>query len=727
MAIALSKAFKKAHKLLINISMRILSLVFTIALMASLALASPKNEVTLYFDNGHIKRISIYENQVLVERKHFDNRGRFTVHYLYEHTPQSVIRTSVDPQDTGKILTKEEWSSLTPDYDTTPESVRLKAWIYKDNQLLSLEYFDTLRRVQKKDLFKNSQKTSTIFYYYKDSSKDAQAFHELDPKGRTLSQYRLYEPYTRSWHLSRQLNPEQVKRVLETHRTSKLKIAVIDSGFDYNHVNLAHKFYQNPLESSNGQDDDNNGWVDDLIGWDQKADSNLPSEITTALQKELRPLSHGTHVADIATSTLNNVHLIGFGGDYTQAAYVDKISDFIKAHQIQVVNMSIGIPPDPKNDMGLRDAAKAYERMMRANPDTLFVVAAGNSGLNIDEFKNRQFPASFKFTNLITVGSADTSSLRLPSAPPAISSFSNWGESVDIYSPGRNIKAASLGGGLIEHSGTSMASPFVARIALEILNVDPTLKPEEIKSLLLKGVSSLEHSERLQNQGLLNREKTLFLTRLQKIQKTRLGKHGPNCWNASLFLAGVNNGLYYTDDTAFRSVIDSPLCQEIPQESLQAGDIIALRRYASGKLLPASFLSEVHAFTYLDSQTVLTKDGPHKEALYNVSTLENVRASYARQESKNCKIYGLDKSQCQLQTKFYRCQPLADKAASLYEKSLIERLQQLESQTENVYTKNTQIPKAEIEDLKNHIQISSVPAWLKSHFETTLATMLNIL
>lgn len=677
-----------------------------------------------YFDNGNIKIAYTYHQNQLTERKHYSIQGHFTVHYFFESKGTSVIVTSVDPKDSSRIISKEEWSHLTPTYEKSNQSIHLKTWIFKNNIIQSIDHLDLQGRIVKKELFNENKKTSTIFYYYNEKEENAYAFKELDLKGQTISSYRHYETYKRTHHLNKINSASNVDFILKTHADSHLKIAVIDSGFDYNHKNLAHKFYQNPLEQNNSHDDDGNGWVDDTIGWDQKSNTNLPAEITTALQKNNRPLSHGTHVADIALGHLENVHLIGFGGDYTQAAYIERISQFLKKHKVHVVNMSIGLPRDPKNEIGLRDAYKAYERMMQENPDTLFVVAAGNSGLSLDEQKFKQYPASTKLPNSITVGSADISHLdQMVPHKNRISSFSNWGRDVDIYSPGKEVVAANLGGGVIAHSGTSMASPIIAHTALRLLTVNKELTPTEIKEILISTVAPMEKSDKITTQGIVDINAALFEARLRKVQQISLQKNGPNCWNSSLYLAGVNNGIHYTDEVAFRTIIDSPLCKEISKTDLQTGDVIALRRYANNKLLPASMLSEVHAYTYWDSNQTLTKNGPHRDVGYKMSSMESVLQDYKKQEHRNCKMLGLDKSQCDLQQRFYRCDNLDAHANSILEKSILNKLRQIEQTVEENFKGNHISNENLIRDLQTQLNISEIPNWLRSHYETVLETL----
>ena len=210
----------------------------------------------------------------------------------------------------------------------------------------------------------------------------------------------------------------------------------------------------------------------------------------------------------MAVRGLENAALIGFAGDYTQPSYIQKISEFLKRHQVRIVNLSIGLPKDNKNELGLRDVIKTMRDMIQANPETLFVVAAGNEEKNLDENQNRQYPASFNFPNVLKVGALDATSFEgLTTENAKMADYSNTGkESVDILAPGKDLMAASLGGGLIAHTGTSMASPVAANAIARLWIQFPHLTAAEVRSLVIATAHPLAVPVDIGSRGFLDIE-----------------------------------------------------------------------------------------------------------------------------------------------------------------------------------------------------------------------------
>jgi subtilisin family serine protease len=204
-----------------------------------------------------------------------------------------------------------------------------------------------------------------------------------------------------------------------------LVVAVVDSGIAYDHEDLAPNVWTNPGEiAGNGMDDDGNGFIDDVHGYDFAAGDPDPRDVN----------DHGSHVAGTIGAVGNNatgvtgvnwqVKLMavrvlgaaGFGSDLEIAEGLDYAGD----NGARVVNVSLG---GPGNSQLLRDA-------MAAHPDTLYVAAAGNEGENNDV--NPSFPCSYTLANVICVAATtDTDGLAF---------FSNTGATtVDLAAPGTDI------------------------------------------------------------------------------------------------------------------------------------------------------------------------------------------------------------------------------------------------------------------------------------------------
>lgn len=272
--------------------------------------------------------------------------------------------------------------------------------------------------------------------------------------------------------------------------TSKL-VAVIDSGVDFTHEDLQENIWNNPGEiAANGVDDDGNGYVDDIRGYDFGSDvgDSDPSDEN----------GHGTHVTGIIAATGNNaLGVIGVawntavvpvkclddqGNGYL--SYLINALDYVatlkdQGYPIAVVNMSLGTTE--RSDALNRAVARVASRGI------ILVAAAGNNyGQNNDEIPS--YPANSDSPNVISVAATTASG--------ALGGFSNYGpRTVDLGAPGANILSTVpplLRGAPYEYiDGTSMAAPVVSGVVALISTTNPTASPELIRDILLSTVKPL--------------------------------------------------------------------------------------------------------------------------------------------------------------------------------------------------------------------------------------------
>ncbi len=260
--------------------------------------------------------------------------------------------------------------------------------------------------------------------------------------------------------------------------SDEVVVAVIDSGVDWDHPDLTANIWRNGGEiANNGVDDDHNGYVDDVIGWDFYGSDNDPDDED----------GHGSHVAGIIGAagdngqgvvgvnwdvTLMPLRFIGPYGGSTSAA-VGAI-EYAVDQGAQVINASWG---GPGNSSAIRDAI-AYAN----DHGVLFVTASGNDAMNSDH--NANYPNNYDLPNILTVA-ATTSKDQL-------ASFSNYGSTtVDVGAPGQAIYSTYAGGGYEWLDGTSMACPMVTGAAALALSVDPDLSALALKQLLMATVDPL--------------------------------------------------------------------------------------------------------------------------------------------------------------------------------------------------------------------------------------------
>lgn len=255
-------------------------------------------------------------------------------------------------------------------------------------------------------------------------------------------------------------------------RTNCSKVAILDTGIQYNHPDIAPNLWHNPHEiQSNGKDDDKNGWVDDYYG------VNLVKGKGSGVDDD----GHGTHVSGIVAGRGNNgtgISGLCWSGSLMAVKFMDEngrgsTSDAIDGigyaiHEgARIINCSFG---SSKKSSALNDEVN-YAK----SKNTLLVVAAGNNSQNIDS--KPIYPASFTQGNIVTVAST--------TAGGALSSFSNYGKkAVDIGAPGSNIFSTYLGSTYKTLSGTSMAAPLVSAAAAMLRAKDSDLTYTQIKDAL---------------------------------------------------------------------------------------------------------------------------------------------------------------------------------------------------------------------------------------------------
>ena len=252
--------------------------------------------------------------------------------------------------------------------------------------------------------------------------------------------------------------------------TGATVVAVIDSGIDLSHPDLAANLWTNPGETpGNGVDDDGNGFVDDVHGYDFANDDANPTD----------DYGHGTHVAGIIgavgdngvgtagilwTTRLMAVKVLDAAGDGPTAHLVRAV-DYAVANGAKVICMSLG-GGEPADEL-----ARAIDRARAAG--RVVVAAAGNERTDLDA--ETFYPAGYAalFDNVVAVASVDQAD--------ALAATSNFGaQTVTLAAPGVSILSTVRGGGTGTKSGTSMAAPFVAGAAALVWDAHPTWTYQQV-------------------------------------------------------------------------------------------------------------------------------------------------------------------------------------------------------------------------------------------------------
>jgi subtilisin family serine protease len=225
-------------------------------------------------------------------------------------------------------------------------------------------------------------------------------------------------------------------------------------------------------------DDDGNGFIDDLHGWDFRDNDNDPSDPSALCA------SHGTHTSGTVGAVGNNgIGVTGVAQNVKlmplRAFYVSLIfctaqdSDLLEA----IAYMRVMQVPISNNSWGGGPSSTVMKNAIAATRQ-LFVTSAGNDGTNNDAAPS--YPASYDLDNIVAVAATNSSD--------ALAGFSNFGvKLVDLAAPGVGILSTTRGDTYGVLDGTSMSSPHVAGAAAVLLGDDPTLTPQEIRARLLRG------------------------------------------------------------------------------------------------------------------------------------------------------------------------------------------------------------------------------------------------
>ncbi|MBI1871608.1 MAG: S8 family serine peptidase [Chlamydiae bacterium] len=278
-----------------------------------------------------------------------------------------------------------------------------------------------------------------------------------------------------------------------TKGSTSVVVAVIDTGVDYSHQDLSTNIWTNPGEiANNGKDDDGNGYVDDIRGWDFVNKDNDPMDDN----------KHGTHVSGTIGGVGNNgvgvagvswtvkimplKFLSGSGSGYTS----DAVSAVIYAAKngAKIMSNSWG---GGGYSQALYDAIKLAD-----SKGCLFVAAAGNSSSNNDQVPN--YPSNYNVQNVIAVAATDHND--------NLASFSSYGvKTVHLGAPGVSIYSTLPNNSYGSLSGTSMATPHVAGACALVWGGNQSWNYLKVKNQILANVDKISSlSDKVISGGRLN-------------------------------------------------------------------------------------------------------------------------------------------------------------------------------------------------------------------------------
>lgn len=335
--------------------------------------------------------------------------------------------------------------------------------------------------------------------------------------------------------------------------SDQVVVAVIDIGVDITHPDLVKNIWRNPNEApANGVDDDHNGYIDDLNGWNFVEGNNQVGVPNAAAIEDSEIVSHGTMAAGLIGAVGGN-SLFGAGMNWRVRIMplraISNSGGGSFANVVEAVNYAVDNGADiiSLSVVGHASSINLEKSLLRAyNRGVLVVVAAGNQGLtglaDLDIYPNypvcsdRTYDVNF----IIGVTSVDKKD--------KLSAFSNYGSCVDLSAPGEKINSTlyyqpadgfvdRFGGNL---SGTSFSAPFVAGAGALLKSLVPSWGAKEITKSLLS------NSDRIDN---LN---PLFTNQLGA-GRLNIGQAARAAMTDDAFLADSINSLYYFTGVELRN------------------------------------------------------------------------------------------------------------------------------------------------------------------------------
>jgi thermitase len=297
-----------------------------------------------------------------------------------------------------------------------------------------------------------------------------------------------------------------------TTGSKDIVVAIIDTGIDVRHPDLTDNLWVNPGETgvdakgrnkaTNGLDDDNNGYADDVHGWNFVSNNNDLSDNH----------GHGTHIAGIIGAVGGNgIGIVGISPQVSlmalkyydpKAPGVNNLLNTVRAIQYAVrmkanmINYSGG---------GLEPSPEERKAIELANlHGILFVAAAGNERSNSDI--KAYYPADYDLPNILSITAVDKRKTVLPT--------SNYGElSVDIAAPGNDIYSTLPGGKWGFMTGTSQATAFTSGVAALVMSNNSELKSADriVKYLTQTGDTTDELNGKTRYNKILNSYKALAI------------------------------------------------------------------------------------------------------------------------------------------------------------------------------------------------------------------------
>ncbi len=262
-------------------------------------------------------------------------------------------------------------------------------------------------------------------------------------------------------------------------------VAVIDTGVNYNHSDVSGNMWRNPGEiAGNGRDDDGNGYVDDIYGWDFTTGGGGSGGAAVTGSDPMDRHGHGTHCSGTIAAVTNNTRGVAGIAPNAKIRAVKGLSDSGSGYISWLSNCIVYAANNGahvlSNSWGGGGSSSTLTNAVNYahSRGCVIIAAAGNSNRNVSGF----IPASIP--KVIAVAATDHNDIK--------AYFSNYGAMIDVSAPGVSI-LSSTGSGYASWSGTSMACPHVSGVAALIRSYQPDITNAEVRQRLTDTADDIDN------------------------------------------------------------------------------------------------------------------------------------------------------------------------------------------------------------------------------------------